>query len=98
MPRLARVIGTVWAPVKYPDLAGTKIQIVQPLTAEGELDGRPFPAVDAIGAGPGELVFYVTAYEAVMACGKDLAPIDAALIGIVDRVDFVEPAAGELQA
>ncbi|MBI4618036.1 MAG: EutN/CcmL family microcompartment protein [Planctomycetes bacterium] len=96
MPRLARVIGTVWAPEKYADLEGAKIQIVRPLTAEGEPDGRPFLAVDAIGAGAGELVFYVTAYEAVMAYGKDLVPIDAALIGIVDRVDFVEPAPGEL--
>lgn len=96
MAQFARVIGTIWAPEKYADLDGAKIQLVQPLTGEGRPDGRPFAAVDTIGAGPGELVFYVTAYEAVIPYHRDLVPIDASLVGIVDRIDFAEPEEGEL--
>ena len=98
MPQVARVIGTLWATEKCPDMEGATIQLVQPLSGEGKPAGRPFAAVDTIGAGPGELVFYVTAYEAVIPFHHDLVPIDAGLIGIVDRIDFEEPEPGELLA
>lgn len=46
--------------------------------------GMPIAVVDTIGAGPGEKVLYITAYEAVIPYHRDMVPIDAALIGIVD--------------
>lgn len=98
MPELARVEGTIWATSKYPDLEGAVMQLIRPLDvdADGELVpcGGPFTAVDTIGAGPGDVVLYITAYEAVIPYPRDLVPIDAAIIGIVDDV---HQAAGVVQ-
>jgi len=91
MPEMARVIGRLWATSKYPDLESATMQIIEPLTCEQQPAGRPFIAVDTVGAGPGELVFYVTAYEAVIPFHKDLVPIDAAIVGIVDEVALTDP-------
>jgi ethanolamine utilization protein EutN len=95
MPLMARVIGTLWATRKYPDLEGAKILLIQPLNCELEPTGKPFAAVDTVGAGLGELVFYVTAYEAVIPFWRPLVPIDASLVGIVERIDYYE---GDYQA
>ena len=84
---LARVIGTIWATRKNPDLEGAKIQMVQPLTLELEPIGKPIAAIDTVGAGEGELVYYVTAYEAVIPFFRPMVPIDASLVGIVDTID-----------
>ena len=85
---LARVIGTIWATRKGPDLDGLKMQLIQPLTGEGEPFGRVLAAFDSVGAGPGELVYFVTQYEATLAFPeRKLVPTDVAIIGIVDRVD-----------
>ena len=91
MPEMARVIGRLWATSKYPDLESATFQILEPLTCEQQSAGRPFIAVDTVGAGPGELVFYVTAYEAVIPFHKDLVPIDASIVGIVDEVVVTSP-------
>jgi len=84
----ARVLGTLWATRKYEDLEGAALQIVQPLDADGKPVGGPITAVDTVGAGEGELVFYVTAREAVIAWHKPMVPIDAALVGIVESLDI----------
>lgn len=92
---LARVIGTLWATRKYPEAEGATLQILQPLTGALEPLGRPIVAADTVGAGPGETVLYVTAYEAVIpfvtrrgAKGLGtLVPIDASIVAIVERVD-----------
>lgn len=85
---LGRVIGSIWATRKHAGLDGTKMLLVQPLTTEQEPVGRPLAAFDAVGAGPGELVFYVLQYEATLAFPeRGLVPIDAAITGIVDRMD-----------
>ncbi len=84
---LAKVIGTIWATRKVETLEGAKMQIIQPLTPELQKLGDPIVAVDTIGAGQGEVVYYVTAREATIPYPKDLAPIDASIVGIVDRVD-----------
>ena len=90
MPKLAKVIGTIWSTRIYDDLKGASMRVVQPVKADGSEDGRPFTAVDTIGAGPGEWVLYVTAYEAVIPYPKDLVPIDASLIGIVDSIHLAD--------
>ncbi|HZU95484.1 MAG TPA: EutN/CcmL family microcompartment protein [Planctomycetota bacterium] len=87
---IARVMGTIWATRKNPDLEGAKIQIVQPLSCDLKPIGKPIAAVDTVGAGEGELVYYVTAYEAVIPFFRPMVPIDASLVGIVDSIDFHE--------
>lgn len=82
-----KVIGTVWATRKDEHLQGFKLQLVQPLTARREPAGDPLIAVDTVGAGPGETVFYITAREATIPLPVDMAPVDASIVGIVDSID-----------
>ncbi|MDL1878376.1 ethanolamine utilization protein EutN, partial [Cytophagia bacterium CHB2] len=63
---LARVIGTIWATQKDESLIGTKMQIIQPIDRFAAAKGSPLIAIDTVGAGPGETVFYVTAREATI--------------------------------
>ena len=82
---LARVVGTVVASRKDPGLVGTKLLVIQPLTAEGAPAGQPLVAVDSVGAGYGEEVFYVRGREASVPFLPTEVPTDAAIIGIVDE-------------
>ncbi len=86
---LARVIGTVVCTQKDVGLDGRKLLLVQPVTVEGQDTGRPLVAIDAVGAGAGERVFYVTGREASFAFIPDHVPTDASIVGIVDRVDLL---------
>lgn len=83
----ARVIGTVWATRKDESLKGFKLQFLQPINAMRENVGEPIVAVDTVGAGPGETVMYITAREAVIPLPVPMAPVDASIVGIVDRID-----------
>ena len=65
-----------------------KLQIIQPLNAKREQTGPPMIAVDTVGAGQGEIVFYITAREAVIPLPVEMAPVDASIVGIVDRIDL----------
>ena len=84
----ADVIGTIWATRKDVNLKSFKLQLIQPLTAKREKAGPPIIAVDTVGAGPGETVFYITAREAVIPLPVEMAPVDASIVGIVDRIDL----------
>lgn len=84
---LGKVIGTIWATRKYETLKSYKMQFVQPLNAMMEKMGDPIIAVDTIGAGPGEIIFYATSSEAVIAMDVEMAPVDASIVGIVDSVN-----------
>jgi ethanolamine utilization protein EutN len=83
----AKVIGTIWATRKDENLKNFKLQFIQPLNAFRENVGDPIVAVDTIGAGPGETVFYITAREATIPLPVEMAPVDASIVGIVDRID-----------
>jgi len=83
----AKVIGTVWATRKDENLKGFKLQFIQPLDAHRTNVGDPIVAVDTVGAGPGETVFYITAREATIPLPVEMAPVDASIVGIVDRID-----------
>ncbi|MEX2116072.1 MAG: EutN/CcmL family microcompartment protein [Bacteroidota bacterium] len=85
---LGRVIGTIWATRKDETLRNFKLQFVQPITARRENAGSPIVAVDTVGAGPGETVFYITSREAVIPLPVESAPVDASIVGIVDRIDL----------
>jgi microcompartment protein CcmK/EutM len=86
--QLARVIGTVVATRKDENLAGITLLMVQPLSAAREAVGRPLVAVDAVGAGVGEEVFFVRGKEASFPFYPVEAPVDAGIVGIVDHMDI----------
>lgn len=86
---LGRVIGNIWATQKYAALKSFKMMFVQPLNSGMEPVGDPLIAVDTVGAGPGETIFYVTASEAVIPLPVDMAPVDASIVGIVDSINVV---------
>jgi ethanolamine utilization protein EutN len=86
---IAKVIGTLVATRKHERLVGSKIQILQPLDHEGQVPkGDPFVAVDAVGAGVGERVIVVMGSGARQAVDNDQCPVDATIIGIIDRIDI----------
>ncbi len=85
---LARVIGTVWGTRKDDHLRGFTLLFIQPMDRRRNDVGDPVVAVDTVGAGPGETVMYITAREAVIPLPVDEAPVDASIVGIVDRIDF----------
>jgi ethanolamine utilization protein EutN len=88
---LARVIGEVVSTQKRPQFEGAKLLIVQPETPAGARTGAALLAIDSVGAGRGELVIAVLEGRAAgEALGKKLSPVDAAIVGIVDRVDTDE--------
>ncbi|MGD0037366.1 MAG: EutN/CcmL family microcompartment protein [Bacteroidota bacterium] len=84
----AKVIGTLWATRKDENMKSFKLQIIQPLNAKREQAGSPIIAVDTVGAGQGETVFYITSREAVIPLPVEMAPVDASIVGIVDRIDL----------
>lgn len=83
---LGRVIGNIWATKKYSELKGFKLMIVQPVNSVLEKTGDPLIAVDTVGAGPGEIIYYITASEAVIPLPVNFAPVDASIVGIVDSI------------
>ena len=89
--QLARVIGTVVATQKHPKFEGAKLLLVQPTTVDDQPRGVPLLAVDSVGAGVNEKVLIVIEGRAAgEALGRKGAPVDAAIIGIVDHVDVTE--------
>ena len=89
MMQIGRVIGTVVATEKHPKLEGAKLMLVQPLTLENTPRGVPLLAVDGVGAGVGERVLVVLEGRAAgEALGRRAAPVDAAIIGIVDQLSL----------
>jgi ethanolamine utilization protein EutN len=85
--QLARVIGDVVATVKDPNLTGLKLLVLQPITALGEAAGRTLVALDSVGAGVGEHVFFVRGREAAFPFYPGEPPADASVVGIVDNWD-----------
>lgn len=82
---LARVIGRVVASEKYPTLVGVRLLVIQPEDAGGNPQGEPIVAADNLQAGPGDLVKWVTGREAALALPRHFAPVDCAVVGIVDH-------------
>lgn len=86
--KIAKVIGTVVATRKDENLVGCKLMITQALDLSLKAKGEAFIAVDTVGAGIGELVFYVTGTASRIGARKLDAPIDAAIVGIIDKIDY----------
>lgn len=84
-------MGTVVASVKYPGLEGVKFLIVQPLDKKLQPKGEAVVAADGVAmAGPGEIVYVVGVREAALALPEKFVPVDHAIVGIVDELQFQE--------
>ncbi|HEY7191568.1 MAG TPA: EutN/CcmL family microcompartment protein [Vicinamibacterales bacterium] len=89
--QLARVVGNVVATQKHPKFEGAKLLLVQPIGLDDKPRGTALLAVDSVGAGVHEKVLVVIEGRAAgEALGRKAAPVDAAIIGIVDSVDIAE--------
>lgn len=87
--QIGRVVGTLVSTQKNQDLEGAKLLLVQPLTLEGTPRGVEVLAIDSVGAGVGETVLLVVEGRAAgEALGKKGAAVDAAIVGIIDTVDY----------
>jgi ethanolamine utilization protein EutN len=86
--QLARVLGEVVSVMKDANLTGLKMLVLQPIAADGEPSGRTLVALDSVGAGVGENVFFVRGREAAFPFYPAEPPADATVIGIVDHWDL----------
>ena len=84
---IARVVGRLVATVKQDTLSSVALQWIQPLTAALVPTGRPLVAVDAVGVGPGEVVYFITSREAALTLENSFAAVDAGIVGTVDWVN-----------
>ena len=87
--QLARVIGTVVATVKNDSLKGRTLLIIQSLNKNLDAQGKPMVAVDSVGSGVGELVFWCRGKEASFPFKRDDTPTDCTIVGIVDSEKHV---------
>jgi microcompartment protein CcmK/EutM len=85
--QLARVLGEVVSTMKDPNLVGAKLLILQPIDVLGADTGRTLVALDSVGAGVGENVFFVRGREAAFPFYPAEPPTDASIVGIVDHWD-----------
>jgi ethanolamine utilization protein EutN len=89
--QIARVIGTVVATQKHRKFEGAKLLLVQPLNLDGTARGVALLAVDGVGAGVHERVLIVLEGRAAgEALGRKAAPVDAAIVGIIDEIDLAD--------
>ncbi len=93
--QIGRVIGDVVATHKHESHRGRKALLVQPLNLDGSDRGNAVVALDAADAGVGDRVLLVTeGFSAMTSVGRPESPIDMAVIGVIDRVDFFAAPAG----
>ncbi len=86
--QLARVKGTVVSTQKAEQIVGLKLLLVEPIDVETlEPTGKPLVAVDAVGAGEGEVVLYVAGSSARLTDRTKNLPVDATIMAIVDYVE-----------
>ena len=83
--QLAKVVGDVVTTRKDENLASVTLLVLQPIGADGTPVGRTLVAVDAVGAGVGETVFFVRGKEASYPFHPVEVPADAGIVGIVDH-------------
>ncbi len=85
--QIGKVIGTVVSTQKHRKFEGAKLLLVQPLNLDDTPRGAALLAVDGVGAGVDEKVLVVLEGRAAgEALGRKAAPVDAAIVGIIDTV------------
>ena len=87
---LGKVVGTVWSTKKTPDLEGVRFLVVHPIDLDKEPTRNIVVVADRLGAGAGEIVMCAYGKAARTAVGDQEMAIEAAVVGIVDRVDIQE--------
>jgi ethanolamine utilization protein EutN len=87
---LGRIIGTVWSTKKDEQLVGAKFLIVREVTLDLKEKERFVVAVDSVGAGEGEIVLVATGSSSRMTSFTKDKPVDAVIMGIVDKLDVAE--------
>jgi ethanolamine utilization protein EutN len=90
--RLGRVMGRIWSTAKVDQLEGIKLLLVQPIDKQGVDTGRPLIAVDSVGAGAGETIYWCRGREASFALLPRQVGADAAIVGIVDSIEVEQEA------
>jgi len=93
--QIGRIIGDLSATQKHASHEGQTILLVQPLNLDGSAMGNPVAAVDGVKAGVGDCVLLVQdGFAAFTTAGLKQAPLDAAVIGVIDRVDLFSDVSG----
>ena len=95
---LGKVVGTVWSTKKTPDLEGIRFLVVHPYDLDKEPTRNIVVVADRLGAGTGEMVICAYGKAARTAIGNQDMSIEAAVVGIVDRVDITDTASEEMRA
>ncbi|HEY7699428.1 MAG TPA: EutN/CcmL family microcompartment protein, partial [Vicinamibacteria bacterium] len=96
--QLAKVVGTVVATLKDSTLEGRKLLVIQPTAPSGAPSGVPLVAIDGVGVGAGEEVFFVRGREAAFAFLPDTVLADATIVGKVDSVETSVEGSGARRA
>lgn len=87
---IARVVGNITATQKHESHEGQKILLIQPLDLDGQPAGDVIAALDSVDAGVGDRVLAVQeGFSAMTSVGHVESPIDAAVIGVIDLVEFL---------
>ncbi|HYO63610.1 MAG TPA: EutN/CcmL family microcompartment protein [Pyrinomonadaceae bacterium] len=94
---LGKVVGTVWSTKKSPDLEGVRFLIVHPIDLDKEPTKNIVVVADRLGAGVGEVVMCAYGKAARTAVGDQDMAIEAAVVGIVDRMDLQDERSAELR-
>jgi ethanolamine utilization protein EutN len=94
---LGRVVGTVWSTKKSPDLEGIRFLVVHPYDLEKDPTRNIVIVADRLGAGTGEMVMCAFGKAARTAMGNQDMAIEAAVVGIVDRVDITDSVSEEMR-
>jgi ethanolamine utilization protein EutN len=94
---LGKVVGTVWSTKKTPDLEGVRFLIVHPYDLDKEPTKNIVVVADRLGAGIGEIVMCAYGKAARTAIGNQEMSIEAAVIGIVDRMDLQDAQSEEVR-
>jgi ethanolamine utilization protein EutN len=94
---LAKVVGTVWSTKKSPDLEGVRFLVVHPYDLDKEPTRNIVVVADRLGAGTGEMVMCAYGKAARSAIGNQDMAIEAAVVGIVDRVDLQDSVSDEMR-
>lgn len=86
---LGRILGTIVATVKVPNLEGVPLLVMEPLNEDLQPAATPIVVADSIGVGRGEIVYWEGGREAPLALEEPFAPVDASVVGIVDSLGEV---------
>jgi ethanolamine utilization protein EutN len=84
---LGRVIGKVVATMKNESLHGQRLLIVQPIDPHGRDKGKAVVALDSVGAGAGEIVYWCRGKEASFPFLPTEVPTETTIVGIVDEIN-----------